>query len=216
MVSTLLVEANRLLREALGAQLESRLGLDPVHQAATPDEAIRLFRVNLPKLVLMDIQISENGSFEAVRQMRKLHQDCQVVFLTGYDYDAYIERALQLKADGYVLKGCGFPVLEEAIVRVTAGERYFCPEIRERLEVQNGDFRLARPRNAALATLTSRERELLKYLGRGASLKEAAAVMSISYKTADNQKASLMRKLGIHDRVELARFAIREGIVTVE
>jgi DNA-binding NarL/FixJ family response regulator len=80
--------------------------------------------------------------------------------------------------------------------------------------VDKNSVRLTRPRSAAVAALSRRERELLALLGKGATLKEAAAQMQVSYKTADNQKTSLMRKLGIHDRVELARFAIREGLVS--
>ena len=90
---------------------------------------------------------------------------------------------------------------------------FFSKSILSRLNVGEGRIELARPRNPAVASLTPRERELLAHISRGASLKEAAAAMNISYKTADNQKNSLMQKLNIHDRVELAHFAIREGVI---
>ncbi|NLX13462.1 MAG: response regulator transcription factor [Phycisphaerales bacterium] len=83
-----------------------------------------------------------------------------------------------------------------------------------RLVVQEGqEVRLDNPPQSRLSTLSPRERELLRVLAKGMSLKEAATVLGISYKTADKQKASLMSKLDIHDRVELARYAIREGMV---
>jgi DNA-binding NarL/FixJ family response regulator len=81
--------------------------------------------------------------------------------------------------------------------------------------VNSGRVTLKRRQSSIIERLSARERELLAHLGRGASLKEAAAAMKVSYKTADNQKTRLMRKLDIHDRVELARFAIREGLVSV-
>jgi DNA-binding NarL/FixJ family response regulator len=103
--------------------------------------------------------------------------------------------------------------LAEGVRNVAAGRVHFSPEVMSRLVVQGNEIRLENPPKSRLRMLSPRERELLRVLAKGVSLKEAAAILGISYKTADKQKASLMAKLDIHDRVELARYAIREGLV---
>ena len=118
-----------------------------------------------------------------------------------------------MKANGFVVKSEGISALIEAIHNVVMGWIHFSPVIMNRLVIQGDVIRLEDPPKSRLGVLSPREHELLRVLAKGLSLKEAAAVMGISYKTADKQKASLMAKLDIHDRVELARYAIREGLV---
>jgi DNA-binding NarL/FixJ family response regulator len=96
---------------------------------------------------------------------------------------------------------------------VASGRVHFSPEVLNRLVIKGDDIKLENPPRSRLSMLSPRERELLRVLARGVSLKDSAAILGISYKTADKQKASLMAKLDIHDRVELARYAIREGLV---
>lgn len=214
MLRILLVDDHLLLREALKLQLSGITEGVEIREASDGAEALILFEEYQPDLVLLDVDLPDGHAFPVVERMRQERPACRILFLTGFDYDAFIEHAIQVGAHGYALKSDGLSSLIDAITKVRAGERYFSPSIAHRLEVQRGRIQLAQPRSTALASLTRRERELLALLGRGASLKEAAARMDVSYKTADNQKANLMRKLNIHDRVELARFAIREGLIS--
>ncbi len=104
--------------------------------------------------------------------------------------------------------------MREAILAAHRGRVCYAPEVLERLGVVNdGELRLNDQPRTRLELLTPRERELLSLLAQGLSLKAAGRMMNVSYKTADKHKVSLMRKLDIHDRVELARFAIREKII---
>ena len=103
--------------------------------------------------------------------------------------------------------------LTDAIRNVAQDRIHFSPEVMNRLVVKGDRIELENPPQSRLSTLSPRERELLRILAKGLSLKEAATILGISYKTADKQKASLIAKLDIHNRVELARFAIREGMV---
>jgi DNA-binding NarL/FixJ family response regulator len=210
----LLVDDHRLFRESVLAHLAQHPKVTSVDEAPDAQSALEKVRENPPDLILMDIEMPGMSPFKAVPAIREAAPHCKVVFLTGHDYDSHIEEAVGAQASGYVVKRDGLDVLNQAITKVADGGMFFSEVILERMIVDQGRFKLARPRSMAVAALSRRERELLSLLGKGATLKEAALQMHVSYKTADNQKTSLMRKLGIHDRVELARFAIREGLVS--
>ncbi len=211
----LVADNHRVFREGMVAQLSGCGEIEAVLEASGPDSAVRVLAMERPDVVLTDIQMPGHDGFAAFRAIRAFDPTCKVIVLSGCEFDSYIEEALALNAAGYVLTRDGLAVLKRAIRKVARGGQYFSESIMSRLGTEDGRLKLTRPRSLAIAALTIRERQLLRHLGMGASLKEAAATMNVSYKTADNQKASLMRKLGIHDRVELARFAIREGWVSV-
>jgi len=210
----LLVDDHRLFRESVLPQLALHPKVTSVGEAENAGAALAKVRESPPDLVLMDIDMPGMNPFEATRLIHEAAPHCKVIFLTGHDYDSHIEEAITAHASGYVVKHDGLQTLMEAISKVHEGGLYFSEVVLSRMVVDKNTVRLTRPRSAAVAALSRRERELLSLLGKGATLKEAAAQMQVSYKTADNQKTSLMRKLGIHDRVELARFAIREGLVS--
>jgi DNA-binding NarL/FixJ family response regulator len=213
-MNLLLVDDHRLFRESVLPQLALHPKVNAVSEAENAGVALAKVRESAPDLVLMDIDMPGMNPFEATRLIHETAPQCKVIFLTGHDYDSHVEEAIAAHASGYVVKHDGLQTLMEAISKVHDGGLYFSEVILSRMVVDKNSVRLTRPRSAAVAALSRRERELLSLLGKGATLKEAAAQMQVSYKTADNQKTSLMRKLGIHDRVELARFAIREGLVS--
>lgn len=213
MISLLLVDSQRLFREGLVFQLSRCHDIESVFEATDLDEAFQLLNRRCFDIVLMEIELPWKKSFQAVSSIQAIDPNCKVVFLSGFDCDMYVQEAIAAGARGYVLKRDTLVVLTQAIATVAGGGLFFSEPIGQRLVMDNGRLRLVRPRSDAVASLTPRERELLAHLGSGTSLKEAATVMHVSYKTADNQKASLMRKLDIHDRGNLVRFAIREGWV---
>jgi DNA-binding NarL/FixJ family response regulator len=100
----------------------------------------------------------------------------------------------------------------KAVRTVAAGGVYFSPEVQARIVVDSNGARLAAAGTTRASTLTARELEVLRYIARGLSKKDIAGIMHLSVKTVDNHSTSLMTKLNIHDRVELARYAIREGL----
>lgn len=215
MLRILLAEDQTLLRETLSAELSRSSKISDVF-VATDGQAVHLFMEHRPDVVLIDVDRNEANAFEIARAIRKVDSGGKIVFLSRQTFDSDVEEALRLGARGYILASDGLSDLCQAITSVAEGGMFFSEAIRKRLGVENGELKLCHPiHSPALASLTPRERQLLSHLGEGASLKEAAAAMEVSYKTADNQKASLIRKLDIHDRVELARFAIREGLVSL-
>lgn len=212
-ISLLVVDDHGLVRDGVSGLLAREKDFRVVGVAANADEAITRVLETRPDIVLIDIDMPGLSCFDAIQIIRSRAAETKFILVTAHEHDEHVEQALRVKANGYVLKDEGVAALAEAIRNVAAGKVHFSPEVMSRLVIQGDEIRLDNPPKSRLRTLSPRERELLRVLARGVSLKEAATILGISYKTADKQKASLMAKLDIHDRVELARYAIREGLV---
>jgi len=150
--------------------------------------------------------------FEAARMIRLRCPSTRVVFLSAYSHDRYIEQALAVRAAGYLTKDETPESLVEAIRSIAAGYSRYSANILSRLVVMPDGVSVAEQSRARSTTLTSREKEILQYLSRGLAKKEIAQLMHISVNTVNRHTDSIMAKLDIHDRVQLARFAICEGL----
>lgn len=214
-ISVLLVDDHALVRDALGSWLRGEEGIRVVGEVGSADEAVAMAVQHHPDIVLMDIDMPGLLAFEAARLIRSRSERSRIVFLSAFTSDRYIEDALKAEAAGYISKNQPPDTVVKAIRQVAAGGVYFSPEVQRRIVIESGGARLAKEGKTRVSTLTQREMEVLRYLARGLSKKEIAATMHLSVKTVDNHSASLMGKLDIHDRVELARFAIREGLAEV-
>jgi DNA-binding NarL/FixJ family response regulator len=212
-ISILIVDDHGIMRDGMSVLLSRENDFRIVDVADNADDAISKVFDLRPDLVLMDIDMPGLSCFDAIQIIRSRAPETKFILVTAYEHDEHLEQALKVKANGFVTKGEGVGALTEAVRNVMNGRIHFSPEVMNRLVVHGDEVQLEHPPKSRLRTLSSRERELLRILARGLSLKEASAVLGISYKTADKQKASLMAKLDIHDRVELARYAIREGLV---
>jgi DNA-binding NarL/FixJ family response regulator len=213
MAKLLLVDDHTMVREGLAGQLATESDFTVVAQASDAAEAIDRAIETSPDIVIMDIDMPGMSSFTAARTILLRRPEARIVFLSAHQHDEYIEQAIAVEARGYVLKKGGLKELKQAIRTVIQGGLYYSPSVLSRLVIQGDTLQLRAPAITRLTTLSKREKELLRLLASGMSVREAARVMSISPKTVDNQKVNLMKKLDIHDRVELARFAIREGLV---
>ena len=213
MLKVVIGDQQRLFREAVAAWLSRQPEIAAVHQAGNSDQILDLVCREHPELVLMDCELPGRDPFEAVLEIRRIDPRCKVLFWAERPYDAHVEAVLACGANGYLLKCEPLAVLEQAICMVMETGFFVSAPIRQRLTAADGRLQLAKPCTGPAGRLADREWELLRHLGDGKSLKEASAAMRISYKTADNLKSNLTRKLNIHDRVELARFAMRCGLV---
>ena len=206
----LLVDDHELVRSALRGMVENDASFEVVGECANADQALREALEHEPDLLLIDIDMPGMICFDAVRQMISRLPELAVIFLSGFYHDHYIEQALSVGARGYVLKGDPPEILFDALREVAAGGAYFSEDVRARFALD----KQGKPAHGltVTSTLTNREVEVLRYLARGLSKKEIAKTMHLSVKTVEHHSASVMRKLDIHDRVELARYAIREGL----
>jgi DNA-binding NarL/FixJ family response regulator len=170
------------------------------------EEALRL----RPDLVILDVTMPKLNGIEAARQIKKSWPEARLLFLTMHESPLYLREALQSGAQGYLMKSSASEELHAAIRAVLRGETYLSEsiswQVRDTLSTPTG-----RPTRAA--ALTERQKEVLQLLAEGRSNKEIAGILGVSVKTVEFHRAQLMRTLGVHTAAELARFAVRLGLV---
>ncbi len=210
-ITVLICDDHALFREGVKTVLSAQPDIEVVGEASDGKEAVeRAIRLG-PDVVLMDISMPMLKGFEAVRRIRKGCPDVKVLILTVYDDEDMVARCLDAGAAGYVLKDSPPLQLVYAIQTVYRGEQFLSPKVltgvvRQYIS-QPADFK------GGYELLSDREREILVLLAEGQSLKDIATQLNLSVKTVDAHKVNLMRKLDLHDRSELIRYAIRKRLV---
>ncbi|MEM1185688.1 MAG: response regulator transcription factor [Planctomycetota bacterium] len=210
--TVLLVDDHGLVRDSLSAWLRSQPDLHVVATANNAENGLEAALQHHPDVVVFDIDMPGRMSFDVAKTLRSRLPESRIAFLSAFCHDRYIEQALAVEAAGYITKSESPDAVADAIRSVAAGGAYFSPDVQDRIIVDARGVTLAGDRTRA-STLSPRELEVLRYIARGLSKKEIGATMHISVKTVDNHSTSLMAKLDVHDRVDLARYAIREGLV---
>jgi DNA-binding NarL/FixJ family response regulator len=212
-IRLVLVDDHQMLLEALTLRLGSDPELEIVGTASNGDDGLRLVRELRPDLVTLDVDLPGRGSFDVAAEISARQKETRIIFLTSYLSDVFISQALRVRTHGYLLKGEGAGVLVDGIKRVHRGEICFSEEVVQRLTYDPSRKQYTVRSESRLVSLTGRQLEVLRHLARGQSVKEVARTMHLSEKSVDSHKYRIMHKLGIHDRVELARYAIREGLM---
>ena len=214
-IRCLLVDDHTLFRQGVRRLLETESDFEDVGEAADGGEAVEKARELRPDIVLMDIGMSGLSSFEASRQIKKNRMETKILFLTMYEDEDYLVQCLEVGASSYVLKDTPAPQLLTAVRDVYKGGKYLSSRVLGKLVE---DFRSRvrdtrmRPR---MSTLTPREREILKLLAEGNSVKEIAVILGLSVKTVEAHKFNLMRKLDIHNKAQLVTYAIQKKIIKI-
>jgi DNA-binding NarL/FixJ family response regulator len=212
--SILIADDHELFRDMLARRLSEEPDLRVVGVAADASAAVQQALDQRPDLLLMDIDMPGLSAFEAARQILERLPGTRILFLSAYVRDGFIAQALELRASGYLTKGQSPEELIRCLRLVAAGGTCFAPEVESRLVMGPDQVGLTQSRRCRLELLTAREKQILAYLARGLSKKEIARLDGTSVKTVDHHCQHVMEKLDLHDRVELTRFAIREGLVT--
>ncbi len=214
-ITILLADDHALVRATLADRLMAESDLEVVGRVGNADEAVSLCIQKQPHIVLMDIDMPGLQCFEAARTILSRCPKTRIIYLSAFFSDRYIEEALAVEAAGYVTKSEPPEAVIEAIRMAVTGRVYFSPEVRSRIVFDPRGTRLSTKQPTRLSTLTPREMQILRYLAKGMSKKEIARTVNLSISTVERHSDRLMKKLDIHDRVELARFAIREGLAEV-
>ncbi len=212
-IRLLLTDDHTLFRQGIRTLLSAEPDMEITAEACNASEAVALARQVHPDVVLMDIGMSGMSSFEATRLIRRERPETRVVFLSMYDDEDYLAECVDIGASGYILKDSPADQLTTAIREVQRGGSYLSPRLLTRLV---DDFRLqgrSPARQPRLASLTKREREILKLLAEGKSVKEIATAFDLSVKTVEAHKFNLMRKLDLHNKAQLVQYAIQKKVI---
>ncbi len=211
MIKVLLVDDHTILREGIRLLLGREGDVEIVGEAEDGIQAMELVEGLHPDVVIMDISMERMGGLEATKEITQTFPGIRVVILTMHDNEEYLVGALKAGASGYVLKEAAATDLANAIRTADRGDVYLYPTVARKL-VADYVKRVSSPRSMS-ETLTTREREVLKLVAEGYTNKEIAGLLGISVKTVENHRANIMRKLDLHDRTDLARYAVRIGLV---
>ena len=210
----LLVDDHEVVRSGLRMLLDSEQDVQIVGEAGTAEEALRAVQELEPDVVLMDIGLPDMSGIEAATRIREIRPQVAVVALTIHEDKEYFFRMLDAGASGYVPKRAAPEELLTAIRAAAKGEVYLYPSLATLLVKdylgQDPDDREARILNG----LTERELEVLGHLADGASNSEIGETLQISPKTVARHRENIMRKLNLHSRTELVKYAIRKGIIS--
>ncbi len=204
----MIADDHGIVRSGLRALLESQEDLEVVAEAADGLEARDLAIRERPDLAILDVKMPKLTGLQATREIREQAPEVAVLILSMHDDERYLFEALKAGASGYVLKRQADSELLEAIRAVERGEPFLTPDAQRAL-IQDV---LARGSERS-DELSPREQEVVKLVAEAHTNKEIAELLHLSEKTVENHRANAMRKLGMRDRVELVRYAIRRGLI---
>jgi two-component system response regulator NreC len=210
-IRCLVVDDHTLFRAGLRRLLESEEDFAVVAEAGNAAEALEKVGELRPDVVLMDIGMPGMSSFEAAQLMKEQWPGTRLIFLTMYEDQEYLTRCLNAGADGYLLKDVPPNQLIQAVREVHTGRKYFNRELISKLADGH------RPHNRGgmkqSLALTPRERQIMKLIAEGLSVRQTAGRLGLSVKTVEAHKFNLMRKLDLHNRAQLVTYAIQKKIV---
>jgi DNA-binding NarL/FixJ family response regulator len=203
------------MREGLSSLLREQASIQVIGEAINGREAVQLAEREEPDVVVMDVSMPDLNGIDATRQILARSPRTRVIALSMHSDRQFVAEMFRAGARGYLLKDAAFEDLANAIVQVTKDERYIAPKISgfDFEEYQNDEDShdgLMRPR------LSEREREVLQMMAEGKGTKEIAAELHLSAKTVETHRQHLMDKLDMYSVAELTKFAIREGLTSLD
>jgi DNA-binding NarL/FixJ family response regulator len=214
-IRVLVVDDHAILREGVRALLQLQPDIEVVGEADDGSRAIEAVSRLDPDVVLMDIAMPGLGGIEATIELKKLGKRAKVLILSQYEDREYVRRLLKAGVAGYVLKKSAGGELANAIRAVHRGGLVLDPEV-ARSAMEDVNPAAAGAGSEPYDTLTDREKQVLKLVAEGRSNKEVAEVLGISVKTAMTHREHVMEKLGVHNRTELVKFALKKGVIRVD
>jgi DNA-binding NarL/FixJ family response regulator len=214
LVTLLLVDDHPIIRQGLRTLLEGDPEFKVVGEAGDGVEALQLVQRLKPHLVVVDMMMPGLNGLEVIRQIQKLSPTTRTIVLSMQSADAYVIEALKNGANGYVLKECGPNEMINAVREVMQGNRFLSAKLSDRLQIVGQ--RIMDTPSDVYETLTAREREILQMTAEGRTSREIGDKLKISPRTVELHRYKLAGKLGIKNKADLFRFAIKRGILPMD
>jgi two-component system response regulator NreC len=214
-IRLLLVDDHQIVRAGLRMLFAAEKDIEIAGEVGSAEEALQAVRELEPDVVLMDVAMPGMSGIEATRLIKESNPDVAVLALTMHEDEQYFFEMLNAGASGYMPKRAAPDDLVSAIHVVSQGNVYLYPSlakllVRDFLERSETD-----PKHVA-DILTPREREVVTLIAEGFTNREIAQALTISHKTVDRHRENIMRKLNLHSRVELVKYAIERGLITID
>jgi DNA-binding NarL/FixJ family response regulator len=213
-VRVLLVEDHIILREGLRALLDLEPDLEVVGEADSVAQGRVVFEALKPQLVITDIALPGGSGLAIIPMLKDLMSSVRVLVLSAHCTDEYVRVALELGADGYILKDASRSELLEGIRAINEGRQYFSSAVTNRVVAGFLGKRL--PPSRSEGSVTPREKEILKLIAMAYSTKAIASRLKLSVKTVEKHRSNLMRKLGLQNTAAVTMYAVRHNLVPVD
>lgn len=211
----LLADDHDMMRQGLRALLDNEADMTVVGEARDGREAVAMFNDLRPSVVVMDVAMPDMNGIEATKRIVAEKARAKVIALSMHSDPEFIRRMLEAGASGYLLKDCAFEEMIDAVRTVMENQVYLSPKVAG-LVVTGYVHGKVRRSDPVIADLTSREREVLQMLAEGKTSKQIAATLDVSRKTVDTHRRNIMHKLDVYSVAELTKYAIREGLTSVD
>jgi two-component system response regulator NreC len=213
-IRIILADDHKIIRDGLRTLLETEADMEVVAEADNGRKAITRAGELMPDVVIMDITMPDMNGIDATRDIIREVPGVKVIALSMHSDRRFVTGMLEAGAKGYLLKDCAFDELARAIRTVVSNHTYLSPRITN--IVIDSFVRKSDTTDAAFSILTRREREVLQLLADGKTTKETAFHLNVSLKTVESHRRNIMDKLNINTKTDLVRYAIREGLTTLE
>ena len=209
-VRILIADDHKIIRDGLKTLIDKEVGMEVIAEAENGRETVRLVQKLRPNVVIMDVSMPDMNGIDATRKITE-GTGVRVIALSMHSERHYVLGMLEAGASGYVLKDCAFEELATAVRKVAEGNTYISPRIAE-VVVKGYLDKVPGP----CSGLTPREREVLELLAEGMAAKEVAGHLSMSVKTVETHRRNMMVKLNMRSIAELTKYAVREGLTSIE
>ena len=214
-IRVLVVDDHTIVRDGICALLSLTEDIKVVGEATNGNEALKMVKELNPDVVIMDIAMPIMGGLEATRRISKEFPRTKILVLTQYDDKEHVFSVIESGASGFISKAAASSELVSGIRSVHRGDSYLTPSVAKLLVENYQNTAGKRATQDPYDQLTERERDILKLLAESYSVQEIAEMLVITPKTVEGHKTNLMAKLGIHNRIDLVKYALRKGIITV-
>jgi DNA-binding NarL/FixJ family response regulator len=209
-IRILLVDDHAVVRAGYSTLLQHTANIEVIAEADNGQSALREFIDKKPDIVIMDLSLPGIGGLEAIRRIIARDPEAKILVFSMHEDTVFVEQALQAGARGYITKSSAPEVLIEAVRKIASGDIFLDAEIAQRLA-----FQKTRGRNTPFESLSTREFEIFCLLAEGLNVNDISKRLSLSYKTVANYSTQIKNKLDVNTVAELARIAIRHGVVKV-